>query len=183
LVDEEQGGGALLDGAGELSKRLAHQAGLQADVAVTHLAFDLCAGHQGRHRVDDDHVDRTRTDQGVGDLEGLFTVVGLADQELVDVHPELTGVARVEGVLGVDEGRDAAFFLTLSDRMEGQSRLTARLRTIDLDDTTPRIPSNTEGEVEGNRPARNHRHLDFGRVIPQTHDRAFSVSFLNSSEG
>ena len=80
-------------------------------MAVAHLAFDLRAGHQSRHRVDHDDVDRARADQGVGDLEGLLAVVGLADQELVDVDAEPAGVARVEGVLGVDEGRDAAAFL------------------------------------------------------------------------
>ena len=152
-------------------------------MAVTHLALDFRARHQGGHRVDDDHVDRTRTDEGVGDLEGLLTVIGLADQELVDVHPQLAGVARVEGVLGIDEGRDAPFFLTLGDRMEGQGRLTARFRAIDLDDAASWIPPHAESEVEGNRPARNHRNLDRGGGVPHAHDCAFSISFLDSSEG
>ena len=35
-------------------------------------------------------------------------VVGLGDEEVVDVDAELFGVAGVEGVLGVDEGGQAA---------------------------------------------------------------------------
>jgi hypothetical protein len=43
--------------AGELAERLAHEAGLEAHVAVAHFAFDFGLGHQRRHRVDDDEVD------------------------------------------------------------------------------------------------------------------------------
>ena len=93
---------------GELAERLAHEARLQADVAVAHLALDLGLGDQRRHRVDDDHVHRTRAHQRVGDLERLLAVIRLRDQELVDVDAELARVADVERVLGVDEGRDAA---------------------------------------------------------------------------
>jgi hypothetical protein len=166
-----------------VSFRLAHQARLKTDMAVTHLAFDLCAGHQGRYRVDDDDVHCARADQRVGDLESLFTIVGLADEELVDVHTQLAGIARVERMLGVDEGRDTTILLALGDRVEGQSRLAARLRAIDLDDAAPRIAPNAQREVEGNRPARGYRHLQPGGGIPQAHDRALSVSFLDSSEG
>ena len=40
--------------AGQLAHRLRHQAGLQADVRVAHLALDLGAGHERGHRVDHD---------------------------------------------------------------------------------------------------------------------------------
>ena len=92
----------LVEVAGELAQRLAHEPGLQAHVAVAHLAFDLGAGHECGHGVDDDHVERARPDQHVGDLEALLTRVGLADQEVVDVHADRTPVDRVHGVLGVD---------------------------------------------------------------------------------
>ena len=49
-----------------------------------------------------------RAHEHVGDLERLLAGVGLGDEELVDVHPELAGVGRVERVLGVDERGDAA---------------------------------------------------------------------------
>ena len=51
-------GVGLAEGAGELAQGLGHQAGLQADVGVAHLALDLGPGREGGHRVDDDHVER-----------------------------------------------------------------------------------------------------------------------------
>jgi hypothetical protein len=97
------GAARLRDRAGQLAQRLAHQAGLQADVAVAHLALDLGLGRQRRDGVDHDDVDGVRAHEHVGDLERLLAEVGLRDQELVG-HAELLGVADVERVLGVDEG-------------------------------------------------------------------------------
>ena len=39
----------------------------------------------------------------LGDLQGLFAVVGLRDQEILGAHAELLRVAEIERVLGVDE--------------------------------------------------------------------------------
>ena len=66
--------------AGQLAERLGHEASLQADVGVAHLAVELCPGGERRHRVDDQHVERARADEHVGDLEGLLARVGLGDQ-------------------------------------------------------------------------------------------------------
>ena len=46
-------------------------------MAVTHLALDLGARHQGRDRVDDDDVQGPGTHQHVGDLQRLLARVGL----------------------------------------------------------------------------------------------------------
>jgi hypothetical protein len=89
LVGEDDDGVGLLDGPGELAQRLAHEAGLQADVAVAHLALDLGAGDKGGDGVDDDDVHGAGADEGVGDLQGLLAGVGLGDVELVDVDAAL----------------------------------------------------------------------------------------------
>jgi hypothetical protein len=90
-------------------------------MGVAHLPLDLGPGHEGRHRVDDEDVERSGADEHVGDLERLFPGVGLGDEQLVDVHPDGLGVDRVEGVLGVDEGGDAAVALGLGDDVEGEA--------------------------------------------------------------
>jgi hypothetical protein len=100
----------LLQRARELAQRLGHQACLQADVAVAHLALDLRSRRQRRDRVHDDDVDRRGAHQHVGDLERLLAGVGLGHEQLVDVDPERLGVGRVERVLGIDERSDAAGF-------------------------------------------------------------------------
>src|ERR1700712_3064243 len=57
LVDEDHRRAGVAERTGHLAQRLAHQPGLQADVAVAHLALDLGARHQGGDRVDDDQVE------------------------------------------------------------------------------------------------------------------------------
>ena len=53
------------------------------DVGVAHLALDLRARHQGRHRVDHQvHVDGAAAHQHLGDLQGLLAVVRLRHQQV-----------------------------------------------------------------------------------------------------
>jgi hypothetical protein len=108
LVDEDDHAVRAADVAGELAQRLAHQARVQADVRVAHLALDLGLGRQRRDRVDHHDVHRAGAHQHVGDLERLLAGVGLRHQQVVHVHAELLGVARVERVLGVHERAGAA---------------------------------------------------------------------------
>ncbi len=73
------------------------------------------ARHQGRHRIDDQHVDRARTDEGVRDLQRLLAGIRLGDQQIVYIDAELAGIGRVERVLGIDEGTSPAAALRLGD--------------------------------------------------------------------
>ena len=45
----------------------------------------------------------------------------LADEQRVELHAELLGPARVEGMFGVDKGGDAAGLLSLGDRRAGRA--------------------------------------------------------------
>ena len=169
-------GGA--EGAGDLAQRLGHQAGLEADVAVAHLALDLGAGHQRRDRVDDDDVERAGADQHVGDLERLLTGVGLGDEQRVGVDAERLGVLGVERVLGVDERRDAAGLLRVGDRVQGDGGLAEALRAVDLDDPAAGQAADAEGDVEGDRPGRDD--LDRGpHVVAEAHDGTLAVLLLD----
>src|SRR4051794_10425997 len=147
LVDEDRGGAGVVQRTGDLAQRLAHQAGLQTDVAVTHLALNLGARHERGDRVDDDDVERARADQHVGDLQRLLTGVGLADQQRIGVDADRTGVLRVQRVLGVDEGRDAASGLRVGHRVQGDRRLAGGLGAVHLDDAATREAADTEGDV------------------------------------
>ncbi len=89
--------------AGELAQGLRHEPGLQAHVRIAHIAFDLGPGHQGRDRVDDQHVQRAAAHQHLADLKGLLAAVGLGDQQLVGLHAKLAGIGHVQGMLGIDK--------------------------------------------------------------------------------
>ena len=147
--------------------------GLQPDVAVAHLAFDLGARRERRHRVDDEDVERARADEHVGDLEGLLPGVGLGDEQVVDVHADGAGVHGVHGVLGVDVGADPAVSLRLGHHVHGEGRLTRRLGSVDLDDASAGKAADPEREVERQRPGGDRLDPQV-EVLPHPHDRAFA---------
>ena len=147
---------------------------------VAHLAFELGARHQGRDRVDHDQVHRARPHQHLADLQRLLAGVGLRDQQVFRADPELARVAHVESVLGVDECRDAAGFLRLSDHVQGQRRLAARLGTVDLYDPAARDAADAERQVERHAPGRDGRDVLHQRfVAAETHDGALAELLLD----
>ena len=66
--------------------------------------------------------------------------------------------------------------------MNGQSGLTGRLRTIDLDDASLRIAAYAECIVEGDTAGRNHFDV-LDVFITELHDGAFAEVFLNLRHG
>ena len=181
LVDEDADGAGAVEVAGELAQRLAHQPGLETHVRVAHLAFDLGAGHERGHRVDDDHVERAGADEHVGDLERLLAGVGLGDVEVVDVHTDGRGVDRVHRVLGVDVGADAAVALRLGDHVHRERGLPRRLGAEHLDDTTAGKAADAECDVERERAGGDGGHADVA-LLPQPHDGALAVVLLDLAE-
>ena len=162
----------------ELAEGLAHQAGLEADLVVSHLALDLGLGRKRGHGVDDDDVDGARTDEIVRDLEGLLAIVRLRDKEGLEVDSKSLGISAVERVLGVDHGGDAALLLRFGDGVDGERGLAAGLRSVDLNDAPARITADAQGMVEGYRAARDDLHVPL-RLVSQLHDRALSIIFLD----
>ncbi len=181
LVDEDQARLRLGDDRGQLAQGLGHQARLQAHLRLAHLSFDLGLGHQGRDRVDDDHVDRAGADQHLGDFERLFAVVRLGDEQVLGLDAELLGVLGVERMLGVDERREAPGLLRLGDDLEGERGLAGRLGAEDLDDAAPRDPAHTQGGVHRQGAGRDHRDRNVG-LVSQPHDRALAELPLDLGE-
>ena len=147
-------------------------------MAVAHFAVDLGARHERGHRVDDDDVEGTGADQHVGDLEGLLTAVGLRNEQCVGVDAQSLGVFGIEGVLGIDEGRDSAGLLGIGHRVEGDSRLARRLRAVDFDDAATGQTADAEGDVEGRGTGGN----DFDRragPITKAHDGTLAVGAVD----
>ena len=167
----------------ELAQRLAHEAGLQADEAVAHLALDLGLGRERGHGVDGDDVEGAAAHQHLGDLEGLLAVVRLRDQQVVDVDADGLGVDGVHGVLGVDERRLPAQLLRLGDEVVDHGRLARRLRAEDLDDAAARDAADAEGDVERQRPGGHELHVVAHGVVAEAHDAALAELALDLGDG
>jgi hypothetical protein len=140
---------------------------------LMNLAFELGLGHQGGDRVDHHHVDGVAAHQHLGDFQRLLAVVGLRDQEVIDVDAELSRVLGVERVLGVDEGADAAPLLGLADGRQRQGGLTRRLRAVDLDDAAAREAADADRVVDGDRAA-GDRFDGHGLALTEAHDRSLA---------
>ncbi len=142
---------------------------LQPHLGFAHLSLDLGLRHERGDGVDDDHVDRTGSDQHLRDLERLLAVVWLRDEEVLRVHSELLSVVGVQGVLGVDEGREASRLLRLRDDLQRKRRLARRLRAENLHDAPSRDAAHSQSCVHGERAGGNHGN-DGLRLISQPHD-------------
>src|SRR3712207_4217730 len=131
---------------------------------------------------DGHRVEGAGADGGVGDLGGLLAVVGLGEVEVLEVHADGLGVGRVEGVLGVYEGGEAAGLLGLGDDVQGEGRLAAGLGAVDLDDAPPGDAADAEGEVQGEGAGGDGGHL-LRPPVAHAHDRALTVRLLYLRDG
>ncbi len=136
-------------------------------------SYDSVRIGQGRDRIHHQHVDRIGANQRVDDLQRLLAGIRLRHDQLVDVDPELLGIDRVEGMLGVDERRRPAVLLRLGDRVKRQRRLARALRPVNLDHPAARKPADAECDVEAERTGRNRLDLNL-LAAAELHRRALA---------
>src|SRR5688572_5338440 len=182
LVDEDDDGVRALDVAGELAQRLRHEARMQADVHVAHLALDLRLRRQRRDRVDHDDVDRAGAHQHVRDFQRLLAGIRLRHQQFRHVDAELRGVHRIERVLGIHERCSAADALRLGDDLQGERGFARGLRAVDLDDAAARQPADAERNVQPERAGGHRFDVVVVAGVAQAHDRALAELFFDLPE-
>ena len=131
-----------------------------------------------------DQIDRAAPDERLRDLQGLLAGIGLRDEQVLDADAELSRVAHVERMLGVDERGAPSLRLHLRDGVEAQGGLPAALRAVDLDDAAARIAAASEREVEADRAGLDHRD---GRVdvlrVSEAHDGALTELLFDGAHG
>ena len=154
---------------GERHAVAARQARGRDDDQVAGLVGDEDLGVDER-----DDVDGTRADEQLADLQRLLAGVRLADQQVVDVDAQLARVHGIEGVLGVDEGGDAALLLGLGHGVERQRRLARGLGAVDLDDAAAGQAADAERDVEPERAGGHHRQVVGDLGFAHLHDGALA---------
>ena len=149
---------------------------------VAHLTLDLGFRHQRGDRIDDNDVDGAGPDQRFRDLQGLLAVIGLGDQQIIDVHSQLLGVLRIHSVFRVDERGSAAPFLRLGHGVERDGGFAAAFRSEDLDYPAPGQTADAQRQVERQHAGRNDLDVQFGRFA-HFHDRALAEILLDLRDG
>ena len=110
-------------------------------MGISHIPIDFRLGHKSRHGVHDDDVNGTAPHQCLHDVQGLFPRVRLGDEQFIDVNAQLLGIDRVQSVLRINKRRNPPCLLRLRNHVQGDRGLARRLRPIDLDNPSPRNPS------------------------------------------
>jgi len=123
LVNKNHRATRARDRAGQFAHRLAHQAGMNANAGIAHITFQLGFGRQCCHRIDNNHTHGTRAHQCVGNFQGLLTCVGLRDQKIVSVDPQIFGIERIQRMFCVDKSASAAGLLRLGHTVQRQRGL------------------------------------------------------------
>ena len=171
-----------MDGAGELSHGVRHEARLTAHLGLAHGAVEFGLRNEGGHGVDDHDVHRAGAHQHVGDVEGLLAVIGLGNEQLVGLHAEPCRIGDVERVFGVDEGRHAAELLAFRDDVQRERRLARRFGAVDFGHAAARHAADAQRQIEAEGTGGNDRHM-YMRPVGQLHDRALTILSLNGAEG
>ena len=81
-------------------------------------------------------------------------------------------------MLGIDDSRNTSLFLHLRHRVDSESGLTGRLRTVDLDDTSFRVTANAQRIVQTQTSGRNNGNV-LNTLVSQFHDGTFAIFFVN----
>ena len=155
---------------------------MQTHLSLAHLALNLSLGRKSRHRVDDNDVNRGRADKLLSDLKSLLTIVRLAHVEGIHIDTELLGIGGVERVLSVNESGNTTRLLSLGNGMDGERSLTRRLGAKDLNDTSARVASHSEGHIETERACRDDRNL-LDLTVAHAHDGTLAVGLVNLIHG
>src|SRR6185437_9625731 len=179
LVDEDQAGARLAHGAGEFAQRLRHQPRLQTHVAIAHFAIEFRFRHECRHGIDHQHIDLSRGHQVTCDLQRLFAIIGLRDEQVIDVHAELAGIRRVKRVLHVDEGGDSAALLGFGNDLKRDGGFARRFRSEDFDHTATGEAAHAQSAVKGNGTGGDYGYGYDGVLGPEAKDGTLAELLLN----
>src|SRR5205085_10227430 len=91
-------------------------------------------------------------------------------------------IDRIERVLGIDEGADAALLLRLGEAVQRERGLAGGFRAVDLDHAAARQAADAERDVEPERAGGDALDLHRLVVLAELHDRALAEGALDLGE-
>ena len=171
-----------MDGAREAAHGVRHEAGMAAYLRFAHVAFKFGLRNEGRHGVDHHKVNRAGAHQHVGNVQCLFAVVGLRDEQLVSIDAKALGVGHVKGVFGVDKGAGAAHALALGDDVQGKGGFARRFGAENFRYAPTRDPAHAQGQVKADGTSGNNGYIHVS-VVRKLHDSALAVFAFNGGKG
>ena len=148
---------------------------MQTHKAVAHFTIDFGLGYQCGNGVDDHHIQGTGANQGFRNFQCLLAGIRLGDVQLIDVHAQLLGIGRIQGVLCIHEGRNTACTLGFCYNVQGNGGFTGRLRSINLHNTSPGNTANAQGCVQRQAAGGNDRDILVGYIFAQLHHSTLAV--------
>ena len=86
-------------------------------------------------------------------------------------------------MLGIDEGGGASLALHIGDGVQGQGGFATGFRAIDFNNSTARVATNTQANIEGEGSRGDRRHVfDEGLAFFEAHDRALAELFFDRAD-
>ena len=117
-------------------------------MTVTHLAFNFSFWRKRGNRVDDDHINGTRTHQHVTDFQCLLARIRLRHQQVINLNAKRFRVNRIQCVLSINERTGFSGFLSFCDNLQCQRGFTARFRSVNFNDTSKWQTTDAEGDIK-----------------------------------
>jgi len=183
LVGEDAGSLGFGQDGGEFAQRLAHQPCLHAHRRHAHLALQFRLRHQGRHGVHDDHIQCVGAGQRLADGQRFFATVRLRYQQVIQVDSQSLGIGRIQRVLGVNECRQSAPFLGISDHVQHKGRFARRLGAKDFHHAPARYAAHAQRQVQRQGAGGDDLDSPERSRVTQAHDAPVTIGSGNGGNG
>ena len=90
---------------------------------ISHIPLNFCFRDKCCNRVYNQNIYGAASYQSFCNFKGLFTGIRLRDKQIIGFDTQLSGIAYVQSMLGIDKSSDAAKFLRFRDDMKCESCL------------------------------------------------------------
>ena len=150
---------------------------------ISHLSINLCLGYQSSHGIYNHDINGARTNHSLCNLQCLLSIIGLRNIQIIYIYTNILCIYGIQGMLRINKAGNSSPLLYLRNHMEGNRRLTARLRSIDLNHSPLRYSAQSQRNIQAERPCRNCLYIHILARVPKLHNRALPIRLLYLCNG